>query len=703
MKHAILLLTGLLLVAAIAAGVFWWRESQPRTPVLERGWASTVITLAGDGVAGVVDGHADRARFSDPFGVAVAMDGTVYVADAGTAQRIRRLSPDGIVSTMAGGEPGFADGLGSAARFNSPSGLAIDAHGTLYVADTGNNAIRRITREGSVSTLAGDGFPGYRDGPGHQAQFNGPIGVAVDGSGRVIVADTYNDRVRAIAPGGTVTTLAGSSEPGWVDGAPDARFDTPSGVAVDAAGNILVADTANSVVRVINPAGEVTTLTPQLADGLVRPIGIVASSQGETFVTDDRGRVVEIAGDGASRVVAGSSPGFRDGAGSDAQLRRPAGLALVARGRLIVVDAENALVRLVAARSQLELRPPASPFIAPRFDPEAFDAQPLFWPVAPMDGPHEIAGTLGEARGGAGTERFHAGIDIRVEEGSPVRAVRPAIVFSPMTTFDFGSLNESVRLGQLAYVHLRVGRGRRNEVMDAARFVPTYDASGTLVRMRVKRGARFTTGEVIGTVNAFNHVHLNVGWPGQEYNPLEFRLVQFEDTVSPTIPRGGVRLFDEHLQPLTRRVKGRLIVSGRVQVVVDAWDQVNGNRPSRRLGVYALGYQVLNRDGSAAPGFETPRDTIRFNRLSLAPDAARLAYAAGSGIPYYGRRVTRFLYVVTNTVRDGVASSGFWDTTALPPGDYTLRVVATDIAGNEARGNRDVPVTIVTADALHPQ
>jgi hypothetical protein len=211
--------------------------------------------------------------------------------------------------------------------------------------------------------------------------------------------------------------------------------------------------------------------------------------------------------------------------------------------------------------------------------------------------------------------------------------------------------------------------------------------------MRVKRGARFTTGDTIATVNPFKHVHLNVGWPGEEYNPLLFRLVQFTDTVPPTIASGGVKLYGADGQRFAQRVNGRLIVSGAVQIVVDAWDQVDGNRPERRLGLYALGYEVLNGDGSPAPGFERAIETIRFDRLGAA-DAPRLIYAPGSGIPFYGERRTSFLYVVTNTYRDGVATAGLWDTTKLPPGDYTLRVHASDRSGNEAIANRDVAISI---------
>lgn len=139
-------------------------------------------------------------------------------------------------------------------------------------------------------------------------------------------------------------------------------------------------------------------------------------------------------------------------------------------------------------------------------------------------------------------------------------------------------------------------------------------------------------------------------------------------------------------------------------MVVDAWDRVNGNKPRRRLGLYQLGYQVLNGDGSPAPGFEAPRETIRFDRLVGDANAPRVVYASGSGIPFFGRRVTRFLYVVTNTLREGIASVGTWDTSTLPPGDYTLRILAADIRGNQAVTNRDVAITVAPPlPAVAPQ
>jgi len=226
--------------------------------------AGVVGTLAGlANVIGSTDGTGSAARFNGPNGVAVDAAGNVYVADNNN-HTIRKVTPAGVVSTLAGlaGTSGSADGTASVARFVFPAGVAVDAAGNVYVADAGNETIRRITPAGAVSTLAGlAGSSGSTDGTGGAARFKNPHGVAVDAAGNVYVGDKQNYTIRRITPAGVVSTLAGSAGIfGSADGTGSAaRFLNPSGVAVDAGGNVYVADAGNSKIRKITPAGVVTT------------------------------------------------------------------------------------------------------------------------------------------------------------------------------------------------------------------------------------------------------------------------------------------------------------------------------------------------------------------------------------------------------------------------------------------------------------
>src|SRR5678816_198593 len=262
MRKLIIAVILLVILGSVTAFLIYRHKHKPLpTPV---GWKAHVTTIAGDGSPLVL---------SDPFGVAVAADGTIYVADAGESNRIRKVSPDGNVSTLAGGSEGFADGAGTAASFNTPSALALAPDGNLYVADTGNNRIRKITPDGRVSTVAGNGTAGYVDGPAAQAQFNGPIGLAVSVSGDIYVADTYNDVIRMITTEGEVTTIAGGGTPGYADGEQKAAlFDTPSGIVVVEDSSLIVADTGNQRLRKVSAEGNVTTL-PISGEELLEPIG----------------------------------------------------------------------------------------------------------------------------------------------------------------------------------------------------------------------------------------------------------------------------------------------------------------------------------------------------------------------------------------------------------------------------------------------
>ena len=684
-----------IIISATIAYVVYRRRPLP-TPI---GWKAHVTTLAGDGSPRVRDANpSTQAAFSDPFGVAVTLDGTIYVADAGESNRIRKITSDGIVTTLAGGSEGFSDGLATAASFNTPSGLALDHDGNLLVADTGNNRIRKITLEGQVSTVAGDGTAGYVDGPAAQAQFNGPIGVAVDARGIIYVADAYNDRIRMIASDGQVSTVAGKGTPGYADGDRNtALFDTPCGVVIANDGAVIVADTGNDRLRKITPEGNVTTLP---GDDLSSPIGLAISHDNFLYVTElDGSRVIQIAPDGTARVMAGDGPGFVDGS-DEARFNQPTGVALSPQSNrppeLYVADSGNYLIRKLDQPVVL----PTATVIAPRplLTNETLGEESLRWPVDPQDRPHEVVATIGEVRGSFDStdsrHHLHSGLDVFGPYGEVVKAVRSEKVTSPIANWAFGSINEGVRVGVVSYIHIHVGRDKDAKMFDDARFIPVNDAEQKLARVRIRRGTRFRPGDAVGTINRMYHVHMNIGPPGGEINPLSLSPVGFVDSIPPIIEKDGIQLFDAKGTRLTEKNGERLLVSGPVRIVVDSFDRTNMNPSRRRLGLYKLGYQVLKTDGTPAPGFEGPRINIVFDRLPPDREATKVAYAGESGITVYGSATTTFLYEVTNIVRDGLAVQDFWDTTQLPKGDYVLRIIAADYSGNEAQDGRDLLITI---------
>jgi sugar lactone lactonase YvrE len=671
-----------------------------------------VKTLAGDGSPGFNDGALSQARFADPFGIAVDSKDNLYVSDAGSNNRIRKITPDGTVTAIAGAEEGFQDGPGASAKFNTPSAIALDTQGNLYVADTGNNAVRRVAPDGVVTTIAGSGKAGYKDGPAREAEFNAPIGVAVDAQGNLYVADTYNDRIRKVTKEGEVMTIAGGgASPGYSDGpAMTASFDTPCGIAVAPTGELYVADTGNNAIRKLTPGGQVTTIASAsaLADNqslLLSPVGLTLTHDSFLYVTgNDRGRVAQISPGGVVVALAGAGSGFADGDGNVSRFNSPTGITVDKRGALYVADSANYLVRELApaedAKDSKNVK--AAPRIQisdvlPRLTAETIGAREFPWPVEPQREWHEVTATVGEVRGnydGEARDHLHSGIDIQGAMGATVHAVYEEKVSDPLANWGFGDLGEGLRVNLLTYVHMRVGRTLQEKPFDDSRFIPVLDAEGKVTRIRIRRGTRFHVGDALGTINRMYHVHLNYGPSGAQANPLVLPFINFSDRVAPRIERDGIRLFNQANERLTQMKAGRLVVRGDVSIVVEAYDQVDGNAPRRRLGLYKLGYQILRADGTPAAGFEEPRFNIEFNRLPPGGDAVRLAYADASGITVYGSATTRFLYQITNTVRDGRAEAGAWHTSELPVGDYTLRIFASDFAGNEVKDGRDLPISI---------
>jgi sugar lactone lactonase YvrE len=313
-----------------------------------------VSTLAGTGTQGFADGAGSGASFASPAGVAVDGLGNVYVADSGNGA-IRKISPAGVVSTLAGnGTQGFVDGTGSIAAFNYPTGLTISSSGNVYVADSGNNAIRMVTPSGVVSTVAGGGpaNPGSVNGIGTAATFNTPTAVAIDTAGNLYVAETNQYAVRKIAPGAVVTTLAGGGAAGYADGlGAGARFTQPTGLATDGDGNIRVADRDNRAIRVVTPTGIVTTFVGQgPKSGLINgtgsaarfnaPAGITTDGLGNVYVADSANFVIrKITPVGAVTTLAGAGVmGGVDGSGAAARFQSPFDLATDSAGNVYVVD-----------------------------------------------------------------------------------------------------------------------------------------------------------------------------------------------------------------------------------------------------------------------------------------------------------------------------------------------------------------------------
>ena len=341
-----------------------------------------ISSLAGQAlVSGATNGTGTNALFSDPAAIVVDTNGNFFVADSQN-HAIRKVTKLGAVTTFAGklGIPGDNNGISTSAQFDSPTGLAFDLAGNLFVADTGNNTIRKITSGGSVSTIAGvAGQSGFQDGATGAALFNSPLGITVATNGTIFVADSGNHVIRAIS-GGNVGTLAGTP---CVWGSTDAtgtnsQFNGPCGLVVDTHGNLFVSDANNHTIRKILPNGAVTTFagTPGVsgsADGELQtatfsqPAELAFDKKGNLFIADSFSHIIRrISTNGIVSTISGVAGNFGsvDGVNGEGRLYNPYGLAIAPDGSLKVADAYNELIRTVIVPFTVVLQKSGSSYAA---------------------------------------------------------------------------------------------------------------------------------------------------------------------------------------------------------------------------------------------------------------------------------------------------------------------------------------------------
>jgi prepilin-type N-terminal cleavage/methylation domain-containing protein len=318
-----------------------------------------VTTIAGSGTVGYNDGNGISAQFNQPAGIAVDSSGNIYVGDLG----IRKITNSGVVSHLAGslyGGYGYADGTGASALFSGADFPAVGASGDIYVVDTNNNAIRKVTSAGVVTTFAGTTGYGYAEGPGASALFRNPVGIAIDASGNLYIGDHNNASIREVTSSAFVSTFAGAVPVAYsyADGTgTSARFNGPEGIAIDSAGNLYMADYNNNDIRKITPAAVVTTLAGSGAAGYAdgtgiraifnNPTGVAVDSSGTVYVADSgNNRIRKITPAGVVTTLAGSgAAGYADGTGTSAIFNKPYGIAVDASGALYVTDFNNYRVR----------------------------------------------------------------------------------------------------------------------------------------------------------------------------------------------------------------------------------------------------------------------------------------------------------------------------------------------------------------------
>jgi DNA-binding beta-propeller fold protein YncE len=342
-----------------------WRKWEPPPPkeapqiIHEKG--CQVKTIAGTGEKGLKDGPALSALFYKPIRLSQKSDGTIVVADIYN-NAIRTVGLDGIVTTICGtGKLGSTDGPAKSSLLSHPHAVAVGLDGSVYIGEASGRKLRVIDLSGKLLTLAGSGEKGYQDGKGKEALFNTILSVTVDLDGNILACDIANNRIRKITTDGRVTTIAGTGAWGYKDGkASEAEFLMPMDLCVDNKGNIYIADIGNHCIRKIDSKNVVTTIAGKAGvvgyvDGegtnalFYQPHGIAVNEKGEIFVADMLNHAIrKITPEGFVTTLAGTREiGFKNGEGKDSRFNRPGGVMVYRDGSIIVADIDNNALRTI--------------------------------------------------------------------------------------------------------------------------------------------------------------------------------------------------------------------------------------------------------------------------------------------------------------------------------------------------------------------
>ncbi len=344
--------------------------------------AQTISTFAGNMAKGAGyngdGGQANAAQLNKPSSIALDRAGNVYITDFQN-NVVRKVNADGVITTIAGnGTEGYSgDGYkATAAQLHGPWGVAVDAAGNVYISDKDNHAIRKVTAAGIITTIAGKGKPGYSGdkGPATAALLDHPLGLAIDKTGNIYIADNSNTAVRKINTAGIITTFAGSFSAGYSgDGglATNAKFKNIRYVACDGAGNVYISDTWNSVIRKVDAAGNISTVAGNQTQkytgdggaatnaGIYFPVGIAVEDDGTLYIADNHNHVIrKVDKDGIISTVAGNGvKGFSgdNGPATTAQLTNPTSIVVDPTGRLLIAEFAHNIIRQINVPAKVKV------------------------------------------------------------------------------------------------------------------------------------------------------------------------------------------------------------------------------------------------------------------------------------------------------------------------------------------------------------